>query len=150
MIPDAIDAGARLVFRARADRLEVEGGAVQRLRGTLLDAEGRDADGAERITVQAKRFVVSGGAINSPALLLRSGLDSGGLVGTRTFVHPAVGSLAFYDDPIRPVRGRPAERGEPPLRPPRRRGRASSSRPSPGTRGSRPRRCPASARRTRR
>jgi len=106
MVPDAIDAGARLVFRARADRLEVEGGTVQRLRGALLDAEGRAPTG-RTISVRAKRFVVSGGAINSPALLLRSGLDSGGIVGTRTFVHPALGSLAYYDKNITPFEGAP-------------------------------------------
>ena len=39
MIPDAIDAGARLVFRARVDRLEVDGRRGARpCAGTLLDA----------------------------------------------------------------------------------------------------------------
>jgi choline dehydrogenase-like flavoprotein len=106
MIPDAIDANARLVFRARADRLEVDGASVARLRGTLLDSEGRLPTGRS-FTVKAKRFVVSGGALNSPALLLRSGLDSGGLVGSRTFVHPALGSLAFFDRDINPFQGAP-------------------------------------------
>jgi choline dehydrogenase-like flavoprotein len=106
MIPDAIDAGAKLVFRARADKLEVSGGEVKRLRGTLLDAEGRKPTGRS-FTVNAKRFVLSGGAINSPALLLRSGLDSGGLVGARTFLHPAIASFGFYADPIEPYHGAP-------------------------------------------
>lgn len=106
MIPDAIDAGARLVFRARADRLEAEGGEIKRVRGVLLDAEGRKPTGRS-ITVKAKRFVVSGGAINSPALLLRSGIDSGGLVGTRTFLHPVVASSAIYEEKIEPFHGAP-------------------------------------------
>jgi choline dehydrogenase-like flavoprotein len=106
MIPDAIDAGARLVFRARADKLEMNGAQVDRLLGVMLDSEGRAPTG-RTLQVRAKRFVVSGGAINSPALLLRSGLDSGGLVGTRTFVHPAVGSLAFYDKEVTPYQGAP-------------------------------------------
>ncbi len=106
MIPDAIDAGAKLVFRARADRFDVKAGAVESLRGTLLDGEGQKPTG-RTFTVKAKRFVVSGGAINSPALLLRSGIDAGGLVGTRTFLHPVVGSQAFYDDAIEPSRGAP-------------------------------------------
>ncbi len=105
-IPDAIDAGARLLFRARADRLEVEGGQVKRMVGTLLDSEGRLPTG-HGVSIKAQRFVVSGGAINSPALLLRSGLDSAGIVGTRTFVHPALGSLAFYDKEIAPFQGAP-------------------------------------------
>jgi len=106
MIPDAIDAGAKLVFRARADRLEAAGGEITRLHGVLLDAEGRKPTG-KSITVKAKRFVVSGGAINSPALLLRSGLDSGGLVGRRTFLHPVVASSAVYEEKIEPFHGAP-------------------------------------------
>ena len=106
LIPDAIDAGARLVFRARADRLEAEGGEIKRLRGVLLDAEGHSPTGRS-ILVKAKRFVVSGGAINSPALLLRSGIDGGGLVGRRTFLHPVVGSTALYDEAIEPFHGAP-------------------------------------------
>jgi choline dehydrogenase-like flavoprotein len=106
MIPDAIDASARLVFRARADRLETDGASVSRLRGTLLDSEGRLPTGRS-FTVKARRFVLCGGALNSPALLLRSGLDSGGVVGTRTFVHPALGSLALFDHDINPFQGAP-------------------------------------------
>ena len=119
LIPDAIDAGARLLFRARAERLELSGGEVVRVVGSLLDPEGRRSTGRS-FTVQAKRFIVSGGAINSPALLLRSGLDSGGLVGLRTFLHPVIASSAIYDEPIEPFRGAPqsaashhfADRGE--------------------------------------
>lgn len=106
MIPDAIDAGAKLVFRARADRFETKGSAVATLHATLLDAEGIAPTG-KKLTVTAKRFVTSGGAINSPALLLRSGIDDGERVGARTFLHPVIGSAAFYDDDIHPYRGAP-------------------------------------------
>ena len=106
MIPDAIDAGARLVFRARADRFDLQAGSVKALRGTLLDAEGQKPTG-RTFVVKAKRFIVCGGAINSPALLLRSGIDAGGLVGTRTFLHPVVGSAAIYEEAIEPSRGAP-------------------------------------------
>ncbi len=105
-IPDAIDAGARLVFRARADKLEAAGGQVTMLRGTLLDADGKKPTGRS-FTVKAKRFVLSGGAINSPAVLLRSGLNAGGLVGLRTFLHPVIGSGALYDELIMPQQGAP-------------------------------------------
>src|SRR5258708_962026 len=40
LVPDAIDAGARLVYRARIDRLEANGATVTKAVGTLLDAEG--------------------------------------------------------------------------------------------------------------
>jgi len=105
MIPDAIDAGARLVFRVRAARFERKGNAITKLEGTLLDAEGIAPTG-KKLTVTAKRFITSCGAINSPALFLRSGIDDGP-VGMRTFLHPVIGSGAIYDDDIHPYRGAP-------------------------------------------
>ena len=48
--------------------------------------------------MQARHFVVAGGAINSPALLLRSGApDPHGRLGRRTFLHPVVISSAVFD-----------------------------------------------------
>jgi choline dehydrogenase-like flavoprotein len=105
LIPDAIDAGARLVFRARADRFVTKGNAVAALECTLLDGEGIHPTW-KKLTVTAKRFITSGGAINSPALLLRSGIDDGP-VGLRTFLHPVIGSAGIYDDEIHPDRGAP-------------------------------------------
>jgi len=105
MVPDAIDAGAKLVFRARADRYVVKGNTITSLEGTLLDAEGIGLTG-KKLVVKAKRFVTSGGAINSPALLLRSGITDGP-VGERTFLHPVVASGAFYEEAIHPYRGAP-------------------------------------------
>ena len=106
LVPDAIDAGARLVFRARADKMETVGNLVTKLHGTLLDAEGIEPTG-KKITVTAKRFVSSGGAINSPALLLRSGITDDGRVGARTFLHPVIGGAGIYDEDITPYRGAP-------------------------------------------
>jgi len=106
MIPDAIDAGARLLYRARVDRIETQGDSATTAHITLLDADGLQPTG-KRARIKAKRFVLSGGAINSPALLLRSGISLGGLVGERTFVHPVIASVAHYDEPIEAWRGAP-------------------------------------------
>ncbi len=105
-IPDAIDGGARLLFRCRVERLEVRGGEVSTAHGVLLDAAGYAPTG-RRVTVRAKRFVLAGGAINSPALLLRSGLNHEGIVGTRTFLHPVIANTALYDEPIEAFYGAP-------------------------------------------
>ena len=62
-----------------------------------------------RLVVHARKGVVlAGGAINTPALLLRSraGTDSG-VVGKRTFLHPTVPLVAFYDQPIEGFYGAP-------------------------------------------
>ena len=106
LIPDAIDAGARLLFRCRVDSLEVAAGEVRAATCTLLDAGGYGVTG-RRATLKARRFVLAGGAINSPAVLLRSGLDSGGLVGTRTFLHPVIASSGLYDETIEAFYGAP-------------------------------------------
>ena len=62
-----------------------------------------------RLVVHARRgIVLAGGAINTPALLLRSkaGNDSG-VVGKRTFLHPTVPLVAFYDQPVEAFYGPP-------------------------------------------
>ncbi len=106
-LPDAMNKGATLVSRCRVDRLVSEGGEVVAAEGTLLDALGTRPMGPS-LRVRAKRFLVSGGAINTPALLLRSGLpDPHERVGLRTFLHPVVVSLADYDEPIRGFYGAP-------------------------------------------
>lgn len=106
MVPDAVDQGARVLFRARAMRFEMDGSRVRSLEGVLLDASGRNPTG-KTFSVRAKRFIASGGAINSPALLLRSGIEDEGRVGRRTFLHPVVGSAGIYGEEIKPSMGAP-------------------------------------------
>jgi choline dehydrogenase-like flavoprotein len=61
------------------------------------------------MVLHARRGVVlAAGAINSPALLLRSRVTNGsGQVGRRTFLHPTVPLVAFYADPIEAFYGAP-------------------------------------------
>ena len=106
LVPDAIDAGARLLFRCRVDKLESLAGEITAATGTLLDASGYGVTG-KRATIRARRFVLAGGAINSPAVLLRSGLNANGLVGTRTFLHPTIAVTGLYDEPIEAFYGAP-------------------------------------------
>jgi len=89
-IPAALARGAVLVSRARADRLLWQGSRVSALECTAMRGSGYD-EGAARVRVTAKHFVVAGGAINSPALLLRSKVpDPYGRLGRRTFLHPSL------------------------------------------------------------
>jgi choline dehydrogenase-like flavoprotein len=105
-LPDAIAAGARLIHRARIERMVTRAGAVVAAEGVLLDAGTQTPTGV-RITIEAKRFVLAGGAINTPALLLRSGIDDDGRVGARTFLHPVIGQAADYEEIIAPYDGAP-------------------------------------------
>jgi choline dehydrogenase-like flavoprotein len=106
-IPAALDRGATLLVQARVQRLLIERGAVRGLRALPVAVNGRVVDGPGTL-VRARHVVVAGGAINSPALLLRSGApDPHGRLGTRTFLHPVVVSTALFDEPIEGWLGAP-------------------------------------------
>lgn len=98
-LPDALDRGAELLADVRAERL-VRGadGRITEVQAVVM-RRGADRVAGPKITVKAERFAVCGGAINSPALLLRSGLDQGP-VGKRTWLHPVVLVVGAFDERI--------------------------------------------------
>jgi choline dehydrogenase-like flavoprotein len=106
-IPAALDRGARLMVETRALRFEHAAGKVQALLCAPAAPNGDTVAG--RLTrVTAKHYVVAGGAINSPALLLRSELpDPHKLVGMRTFLHPVVVSAASFAQAVNGYKGAP-------------------------------------------
>jgi choline dehydrogenase-like flavoprotein len=105
-LADARQAGARLYAECPAERLEVVDGRVVAVHARVQPL-GAPLPSGPRVTVRAKVTVAAGGALNSPALLLRSGLDQGGLVGRRTFLHPVVAVIGRYPEPIDPWYGAP-------------------------------------------
>ena len=106
-IPDALERGATLLTRARAERLVLADGRVKSLEIAWLDDSGLRPSG-RRCAVSARHFVLSGGAINTPALLLRSKApDPHGLTGKRTFLHPTVVSAALFAQRVDGHRGAP-------------------------------------------
>jgi choline dehydrogenase-like flavoprotein len=107
-VPDAIAAGAQLVSNCRVSRVEAAGGRVTAVVAEILDEE-RDRPAGKAVVVRPKRGVVlAAGAINTPALLLRSGVGLGsGLVGQRTFLHPTVPMVAFFEEPVEAFYGAP-------------------------------------------
>ena len=104
-LPDAVAAGLQLWADTRAERIEVEGGRAVAVHAVAMDPD-RDRAAGHRLTVRAKVIVSSGGAINGPALLLRSGLSQGP-VGRRTFLHPVIAVAGAYDERISPWYGAP-------------------------------------------
>ena len=106
-IPSALDHGATLVTRARAERLLLAGGRVDGVDCTLLDAAGIAPTG-RRLRVRARHTVLAGGAINTPALLLRSHApDPSGQLGKRTFLHPTLVSAALFPQRVEGYAGAP-------------------------------------------
>ncbi|HEU4458982.1 MAG TPA: GMC family oxidoreductase [Methylibium sp.] len=104
-IPAALDAGARLFVETRALAFERSGERIDRLDCAPLGADG---EAGASFSVVAKHYVVAGGAINSPALLLRSNApDPFKRLGARTFLHPVVLSAAVFDQPVEGWTGAP-------------------------------------------
>lgn len=106
-LPAALARGATLLVQTRAERLVLQGDRVEALHCVPVHLDGRiAADTPLRVT--ARHYVVAGGAINSPALLLRSGVpDPHGLLGRRTFLHPVVISAALFDRAVEGWHGAP-------------------------------------------
>jgi choline dehydrogenase-like flavoprotein len=94
-LQDASDAGARAVVGAHADRILVSDGRATGVEATVLRADGSTTG----LTVEAPTVVVACGAIESPALLLRSGIG-GPAVGKHLRLHPAGIVNGIYDEPI--------------------------------------------------
>jgi choline dehydrogenase-like flavoprotein len=99
-IPAALDRGATLVTGARAWRLRLDGDRVTALDCIALDDAGV-VPTSRRMTVRARHYVAAGGAINTPGLLLRSGVpDPHAHLGRRTFLHPTVVSAALMPERV--------------------------------------------------
>src|SRR3954469_11985700 len=91
-LQDAADAGARFVVRCRVERVLVENGRAAGVEGTYTGEDGTVA----RVTVRAPQVVVAAGALDTPALLLRSGIG-GPACGDYLRLHPATAVGAVYD-----------------------------------------------------
>ncbi len=106
-LPVALEHGATLLTRARAQRLMTDGRRPTGLEIQWLDDQGLRPSGRSS-TVVARHYVLAGGAINTPALLLRSKVpDPARLIGARTFLHPSVISAAVFDEPVDGFDGAP-------------------------------------------
>lgn len=95
-LADARAAGARILVRTCAVRVVVEGGGA-----AGVDAE---TDEGHRVFVRARAVVAAGGALETPALLRRSGLG-GPAVGQHLRLHPVGAAFGLFDDEIRPWEG---------------------------------------------
>ena len=105
-LADAVRDGARVYAHARVTRLEKAGKRIAAVVGQALDPSTLKPTG-RKVVVRPKLVVLSGGAINTPALLLRSGYDPSGRVGKRTFLHPVVASAAVFPDKVEGYYGAP-------------------------------------------
>jgi choline dehydrogenase-like flavoprotein len=89
----AVEHGARILADTTVERVTIRNGRATGVVGTYDGADGRRV----RVTVEAERVVVAAGAIHTPALLMRSGVEHPHL-GRHLFFHPTVAVAARYPE----------------------------------------------------
>jgi len=98
-LEEAAGAGPRLVVGADARRVLVEAAdPAGRAAGRAAGVEAVTGEG-HRLVVRARAVVAAAGAIETPALLLRSGL--GGQVGRHLHLHPGTAAMGLFEAPVR-------------------------------------------------
>jgi len=101
-LQDAADAGARFVVDCTVGRVLVENGRAAGVEGSYRDEEGRTAS----VVVRAQTVVLAAGALDTPAVLLRSGIG-GPAAGDYLRLHPATAMPAVFDEPQKAWWGAP-------------------------------------------
>jgi choline dehydrogenase-like flavoprotein len=96
-LPDAFAHGCRLLSDALVERIDFASGRATGVRGRLLDG----VTGEPRVPfeVRAKVVIVACGALHTPVLLRRSGMDSRH-IGRHLTLHPSFRVAALFDEEV--------------------------------------------------
>ncbi len=97
-VPRAERAGARVLADARVTRVRVEAGAVIGVDAQYLDPVTREP--LAELRIDAPLVLVAAGVLETPALLLRSGIGSDGAVGAGLQLHSSAAVTARFDEPV--------------------------------------------------
>jgi long-chain-alcohol oxidase len=95
-LADASQSGTRLVINTKVDRVLVEGGAARGIAGRTA--------GGRPLTIRSRAVIVACGAIHTPALLRRSGLQNVN-IGKHLKLHPATAVFGTFDEELKPWEG---------------------------------------------
>jgi choline dehydrogenase-like flavoprotein len=99
-VPRALTFGARVLADCRVERVLLEGKRAVGVVGHVNDER------ATRFVVRAKTVVVSAGAVQTPALLQRSGVRSpSGAIGHGLTLHPNAKVAAIFDETVEGWKG---------------------------------------------
>ena len=99
-LPGAVQGGAEVYTNATVDAVLTEGRRAVGVRGRVIDREGGEP--AARFTVRAPRVLLAAGAMATPALLLRSGINPGKRVGATFYAHIGGAAAGYFDEPVEP------------------------------------------------
>ncbi len=95
-LADAVQHGARVIPEAAVQQVLVQRGHAVGVSATV---------GGRRVIVRAPRVIMAAGALNSPAILLQSGLEHPNL-GRNLHLHPVAAVSGIYPELIHPWEGR--------------------------------------------
>src|SRR5947209_8848180 len=95
-LSDANAAGTRLITGTNVERVLIEGGAARGIAGRTTEGH--------HLTVRARAVVAACGAIHTPALLKRSGLQNQN-IGKHLKLHPATAVWGVYDEELKTWEG---------------------------------------------
>jgi long-chain-alcohol oxidase len=95
-LSDARTAGARLIVRTKVERVLIEAGAARGVAGTTVEGY--------KVIVRARAVIAACGAIQTPALLRRSGL-SNEHIGKHLKLHPAGVIFGVFEEELKPWEG---------------------------------------------
>ena len=104
-LSDAVADDADLFSDCRVVRIERRGPRVTGVEAEIIDRATHQPTG-QTLRVNARRVVLAGGAINTPRLLLSTGIRNGA-TGRRTWLHPVVAAIGLYPRDIHPWEGSP-------------------------------------------
>jgi choline dehydrogenase-like flavoprotein len=95
-LQDAYDHGARIIVHGSAEKILIENG---RAVGVLASVHNAQTGKTYRATIRARAVVVAAGALHSPAILLRSGIENAH-IGRHLHLHPTAISVGVYPEKV--------------------------------------------------
>ncbi|MFT4924547.1 MAG: choline dehydrogenase-like flavoprotein [Phenylobacterium sp.] len=106
-IPGALNLKAKLISNLHVEKLNWANDQVVGVEALTLDQDFQRRNSV-KVTLTAKHYILSAGAMGSPAILLRSKApDPSGRLGKFTYLHPVVISGAIMPEPVNGHSGAP-------------------------------------------
>ncbi len=99
-LQDAHEHGAKMIVNCRADRILIEQGRAAGVAATVTTPSGEH----KSLTVRAKAVIAAAGSLQTPALLLRSGMTDPA-IGRYLRLHPATGVWGVLREDAEPFGG---------------------------------------------
>ncbi|MCI0711078.1 MAG: GMC family oxidoreductase, partial [Chloroflexi bacterium] len=88
--------GTRIAVNAEVEKVLIERGQAMGIKASVTDRDGQHHD----LTVQARVVVVAGGSLNTPVVLLKSGLTNAN-IGRNLHLHPVTFAYGLFAEPVR-------------------------------------------------